>query len=41
MIQVPTVITDRQGRSWLYQFGRYYCDERGTTLRHMDSLRSR
>lgn len=35
---MPTVITDRQGRVWLYQFGKMYADDRGT-LRHMESIR--
>lgn len=35
---VPTVIIDRRGNVWSYQFGRLYADDRGT-LRHMDSLR--
>lgn len=38
MIQMPTIIRDRRGNVWLYQFGRYYADSTGRTLRHMDSL---
>lgn len=39
MFRMLTVIRDRRGAPWFYQFGRYYADERGTTLRHMDSFR--
>lgn len=41
MILVPTIIYDRKGEAWFYQFGKMYADARGWTLRHRDSLRRR
>lgn len=38
MILVPTIIYDRKGEAWTYQYGKMYADRRGT-LRHRDGIR--
>lgn len=41
IFKVPTIIYDRKGEPWSYQFGRMYADPRGRTLRHRDSIKRR
>lgn len=38
-MRVLSVIHDRKGRAWLYQFGHFYASHDGRVLRHRDDIR--